>query len=102
MARRDDLRRQRLADSRSPRLPASGVVAPGDRAIRVIEGVALATIDGIAMFACVACGHALGVASTTYRLGCPELDLDLTAISELFTSPLPETGRQLVFLRDPC
>jgi N-methylhydantoinase B len=70
--------------------------------MRVIEGVALVTIDGVAMFACVACGQLLGVASRTYRLGCRELDLDLTEISELHTSPLRETGEQLVFRRYLC
>jgi N-methylhydantoinase B len=101
-ARRDDLRRQRVADARPPRVPAAGVVAPADRAVRVIEGVALTTIDGVAVFACVACGHALGPASTTYRVGCCELDMDLTEISELYTSPLREIGQQLVFRRYLC
>jgi predicted RNA-binding Zn-ribbon protein involved in translation (DUF1610 family) len=62
----------------------------------------LATIDGIAKFACVDCGQVLGEASHTYRLGCRELDLDMTEISELHTSPLRETGEQLVFRRYLC
>ena len=102
VARRDEIRAQRLADARSPRVPAEGSV-PGDQcAVRVIEGVALATIDGAASFACAACGHALGAASHTYRLGCCELDMDMTDISELFTSPSRETGQQLVFRRYVC
>jgi predicted RNA-binding Zn-ribbon protein involved in translation (DUF1610 family) len=69
---------------------------------RVIEGVALVTVEGVAMFACVACGQLLGDASRTYRLGSRELDIELTDISELFTSPLRETGEQLVFRRYLC
>ena len=74
-----------------------------ERAIRVIEGVALVTIDGVAMFACVGLRSRCSVRRrTTYRFGCRELDLDLTDISELFTSPLRETGEQLVFRRYLC
>jgi acetone carboxylase gamma subunit len=62
----------------------------------------LTTVEGTPVFACVACGQVLGAASRTYRLGCCELDLDLTEISELFTSPLRETGEQLVFRRYLC
>ena len=101
-ARRDDLRAQRLVDSRPARVPAAGTVPASDRAVRVIEGVALATIGGAQVFACVGCGQVLGGASRTYRLGCCELDLELTEISELFTSPLREIGEQLVFRRYLC
>ena len=85
-----------------PRLPAVGSVPTSECSVRVIEGVALVTVDGVAMFACVACGHLLGSAARTYRFGCRELDIDLTEISELFTSPLRETGEQLVFRRYLC
>jgi N-methylhydantoinase B len=101
-ARRAEIRAQRLTDSRAPRVPASGSVAGDQRTIRVLESVALATVDGVASFACAACGHALGDAAHTYRLGCRELDIDMTDISELYTSPVRETGEQLVFRRYLC
>jgi N-methylhydantoinase B len=101
-ARRAELRAQRLVDSRPPRLPAAGSVPADARGVRVIEGVALTTIDGVQVFACVGCGQVLGAATHTYRLGCRELDLELTDISELFTSSLRETGELLVFRRYLC
>ena len=101
-ARRAEIRAQRLADARPPRVPVAGSVPHDQRGVRVIEGVALATIGGGASFACAACGHALGPATQTYRLGCCELDSDLTDISELYTSPSRETGQSLVFRRYLC
>jgi N-methylhydantoinase B len=101
-ARRAEIRAQRLTEARPPRRPATGSVPVDQRSARVIEGVALAAVDGVASFACAACGHALGDAAHTYRLGCRELDIDMTDISELYTSPVRETGEQLVFRRYLC
>ncbi|HEV8298866.1 MAG TPA: hydantoinase B/oxoprolinase family protein, partial [Acidimicrobiales bacterium] len=80
-AARDDRRRARLAAARAAREPRDRRVSVPDGATCVIEGVAL--LDG--ELACARCGRVLGSGSGGYRRGCAELELELPAISPLFT-----------------
>ena len=47
-------------------------------------------------FACSACGAVLGSGRDTYRLGCAQLDMELADISDLYVSPVRETGQEYV------
>lgn len=96
------LRAARLAAARDAREPCSGKVAIGTETPRIVEGVAIAATDGVSCFACARCGQRLGPVSQTYRLGCQELDMELQDISEIFQSPMRETGEALVFRRYLC
>ncbi len=102
--RRRELRAARVRDARPPRRPGDGTTAAVDGAPRALEGVAVvAGRDGAgARFACAACGGDLGDAGETYRLGCCELDLALSDISELFPPPEDETGQVFVLRGAVC
>lgn len=93
--RRDELRRARLSDARSPRDPLSGTVSAD---VRVLETVA---VDGTVL-GCARCGQALGAAADGYRRGCAELEIPLRDLGSLFTDPRAETGTDLVFRRYLC
>jgi N-methylhydantoinase B len=93
---------QRLALSREARRACEERVEVSADTPRVLEGVALTRGRAGACFACAHCGQALGPAQRTYRLGCRELDMELPEISEIFQSPLAETGEALLFRRYLC
>jgi len=100
---RERARARRLSRARAPRTPRGERIAGTAEAVQLIEGVALVPrADGPATLACVRCGRALGDGEHGYRRGCAELDVDLPAISPLFTSPEDETGVRLVFRQYLC
>jgi len=95
-------RRERLAAGRDPRAPDSLHLEIETTTPRVIEGVAIVSVGGQSRFACARCGRGLGPASRTYRLGCRELEMGLSEISEHFQSPEAETGAALVLRQFVC
>jgi N-methylhydantoinase B len=96
----DELRRSlrlgRLEHSRAPRKPMAGAVVVAPEATHVVEGVAITDSSEGTAFACARCGQLLANAAETYRYGCRELDREMTSISEHHTSPMDETGQNLV------
>jgi N-methylhydantoinase B len=100
--RRTQLRAERLARARPPRRADTRDVEGAAVTARAIEGVVIVAQGDGPAFACGACRRSLGPANDTYRFGCRELDIELTDISELFTSPLDEIGESLVLRMYLC
>jgi hypothetical protein len=68
----------------------------------VIEGVAVVDAGAGRRFTCAACGCDLGDAAASYRTGCAELDVALEDLSDLFASPVEETGQAFVLRQALC
>ena len=101
-ARRQALRAERLAESRAPREPVAGRVEP-DRAARgLLAGVVLADTAAGPAQACRHCGRLLATTAGCYRLGCRELEDDMTALSEFHLDPAEQAGQRLVLRRYLC
>lgn len=101
-ARRDAMRGERLARSRPPREPVKGRAAPGREAAGLLAGVVLAATDAGRMQACRHCGRLLAAAAGSYRLGCRELEDEMTDLSEFHLDPAEQTGQRLVLRRYLC
>ncbi len=101
-AQHDAVRRQRLEQARAPRKPLSGTAQAPEGAIRPIEGVAVVQRAEGSVFVCVECGQLLGLTDHTYRLGCAELESELTDIGPYFTPPERETGERLIMRSYLC
>ena len=52
--------------------------------------------------ACRHCGRLLAAAAGCYRLGCRELEDDMTALSEFHLDPAEQAGQRLVLRRYLC
>ena len=96
--RRAARRADRLAAARPPREPLAGQAAGAETAPQLVEGVAIVGPH----LACAACARLLGTTEQAYRLGCCELDVDFSAISELLTPATRETSETLVFRQYLC
>ena len=101
-ARRDAMRGERLARSRPPREPVEGRAAPGREATGLLAGVVLTAADAGRMQACRHCGRLLAAAAGSYRLGCRELEDEMTDLSEFHLDPAEQTGQRLVLRRYLC
>lgn len=101
-ARREALRRDRLAEARAPRAPIAGVLPKTPAVTRALEGVAVHGGPGTRVLACAHCGQRLGAGVDGYRRGCCELDLPLAEIGSEFLSPADEIGEALVLRRYLC
>ena len=100
--RRREMRRERLARSRAPRAPLEGAVEPERAATGLLAGVALADAAAGRVQVCRHCGKLLAAAADSYRLGCRELEDDMTALSEFHLDPAEQTGQRLVLRRYVC
>ena len=99
--RRQAVRAERLAQSRPPRAPVEGRVEPGG-ARGLLAGVVLADTAAGPAQACRHCGRLLAAAAGCYRLGCRELEDDMTALSEFHLDPAEQAGQRLVLRRYIC
>jgi N-methylhydantoinase B len=96
------LRSRRLESSRPPRHEYHEVHEVPVAATHVVEGVAIVASGGLPRFVCSGCGRQLSEASSSYRSGCRELDIEPTQISELFTSAIEATGTAIVLRAFVC
>ena len=101
-ARREALRAERLAASRAPREPVEGRVEPGRVVRGLLAGVVLADTAAGPAQACRHCRQLLATAAGCYRLGCRELEDDMTALSEFHLDPAEQAGQRLVLRRYVC
>lgn len=101
-ARRQTLRADRLVQSRAPREPVEGRAEPGNVVRGLLAGVVLADTAAGPAQACRHCGRLLAAAAGCYRLGCRELEDDMTALSEFHLDPAEQAGQRLVLRRYVC
>lgn len=100
-ARREDVRRQRLADARPPREARDGTMDE-------VRGRALATVlvgttgDGRHVLGCAHCRQALAPAGGNYRLGTCELERPMTEMGTHFLDPMSQIGEDLVWRSYLC
>lgn len=99
---RTGIRAQRLAQSSPPRQPRDNTVEGSAVVGAVIEGVAIANGSQGLVFACEGCGHELAETSSTYRLGCREIEMPTSELSPYFTSAVEETGQELLIRLHVC
>ena len=100
--RRLAMRGERLARSRAPREPFEGSAEPGSAETGLLAGVALAETAGGSAQACRHCGKLLATADGAYRLGCRELEDEMTELSEFHLDPAEQAGQRLVLRRYIC